>query len=150
VDLGFDAGARFDAEMLASCLPSRYHACSRSLLWREPMHLLVIITRQEDKACDFLNLLPTVGVRGATVIEGRGMGKILRDRETIFTSIEQILSASIDLTDNVVILSLVEGGEVLARARRFCPPEYGCSLRCANCRCRRACHRARRGTPGEE
>ena len=43
------------------------------------MHLLVIITRQEDKACDFLNLLPTVGVRGATVIEGRGMGKILRD-----------------------------------------------------------------------
>src|SRR5450756_951246 len=77
-----------------------------------PMYLLVIITRQEDKTYDFLKLLPTVGVRGATVIEGRGMGKILRDRETIFTSIEQILSASIDLTDNVVILSLVEGGEV--------------------------------------
>ena len=62
------------------------------------MYLLVIITRQEDKTYDFLKLLPTVGVRGATVIEGRGMGKILRDRETIFTSIEQILSASIDLT----------------------------------------------------
>ena len=89
------------------------------------MYLLVIITRQEDKTYDFLNLLPTVGVRGATVIEGRGMGKILRDRETIFTSIEQILSASIDLTDNVVILSLVEGGEVLARARRLARTVFG-------------------------
>jgi hypothetical protein len=73
VDLGFDAGARFDAEMLASCLPSRYHAYSRSLLWREPMHLLVIITRQEDKACDFLNLLPTVGVP-VTDVEGLATG----------------------------------------------------------------------------
>ena len=89
------------------------------------MHLLVIITRQEDKACDFLNLLPTVGVRGATVIEGRGMGKILRERETIFTSIEQVLSASIDLMDNVVILSLVQGGEVLASVRKLARQVFG-------------------------
>ena len=89
------------------------------------MYLLVIITRQEDKTYDFLKLLPTVGVRGATVIESRGMGKILRDREIIFTSIEQILSASIDLTDNVVILSLVQGGEVLANARRLARKVFG-------------------------
>ena len=89
------------------------------------MYLLVIITRQEDKTYDFLKLLPTVGVRGATVIEGRGMGKILRDRETIFTSIEQILSASIDLTDNVVIISLVQGEEVLASARRLAQQVFG-------------------------
>jgi hypothetical protein len=30
------------------------------------MYLLVIITRQEDKTYDFLKLLPTVGVRGAS------------------------------------------------------------------------------------
>jgi nitrogen regulatory protein PII len=89
------------------------------------MYLLVIITRQEDKTYDFLKLLPTVGVRGATVIEGRGMGRILRDRETVFTSIEQILSASIDLTDNVVILSLVQGGEVLASVRRLARQVFG-------------------------
>jgi nitrogen regulatory protein PII len=89
------------------------------------VYLLVIITRQEDKTYDFLKLLPTVGVRGATVIEGRGMGKILRDRETIFTSIEQILSSSIDLTDNVVILSLVQGGEVLASVRRLARQVFG-------------------------
>jgi nitrogen regulatory protein PII len=89
------------------------------------MYLLVIITRQEDKTYDFLKLLPTVGVRGATVIEGRGMGRILRDRETIFTSIEQILSSSIDLTDNVVILSLVQGGEVLASVRRLARQVFG-------------------------
>ncbi|MBA4365103.1 MAG: hypothetical protein WC625_03975 [Caldisericia bacterium] len=89
------------------------------------MYLLVIITRQEDKTYDFLKLLPTVGVRGATVIEGRGMGRILRDRETIFTSIEQILSASIDLTDNVVILSLVQGGEVLTSVRRLARQVFG-------------------------
>ncbi|HEY5000459.1 MAG TPA: hypothetical protein VII15_01350, partial [Candidatus Cryosericum sp.] len=84
-----------------------------------------IITRQEDKTYGFLKLLLTVGVRGATVIEGRGMGKILRDRETIFTSIEQILSASIDLTDNVVIISLVQGEEVLASARRLAQQVFG-------------------------
>jgi len=69
VDLGFDAGARSDAEMLASCLPSRYHAYNRSLLWREPMYLLVIITRQDGKTYDFLNLLPIVGVP-VTDVEG--------------------------------------------------------------------------------
>ena len=37
------------------------------------MHLLVIITRQEDKACDFLNLLPTVGVP-VTDVEGLATG----------------------------------------------------------------------------
>ena len=89
------------------------------------MYLLVIITRQEDKTYDFLRLLPTVGVRGATVIEGRGMGKILRDREVVFTSIEQILSTSIDLTDNVVILSLMQGGEVLASARSLARQVFG-------------------------
>jgi len=89
------------------------------------VYLLVIITRQEDKAYDFLKLLPTVGVRGATVVEGRGMGKILRDREVVFTSIEQILSTSIDLTDNVVILSLMQGGEVLASARKLARQVFG-------------------------
>lgn len=89
------------------------------------MYLLVIITRQEEKTYDFLKLLPTVGVRGATVIEGRGMGKILRDHEVVFTSIEQILSTSIDLTDNVVILSLMQGGEVLARARGLARQVFG-------------------------
>ena len=89
------------------------------------MYLLVIITRQEDKAYDFLKLLPTVGVGGATVVEGRGMGKILRDREVVFTSIEQILSTSIDLTDNVVILSLMQGGEVLASARKLARQVFG-------------------------
>jgi len=89
------------------------------------MYLLVIITRQEEKTYDFLKLLPTLGVRGATVLEGRGMGKILHDRETVFTSIEQILSASIDLTDNIVILSLVPGGEVLTSARRLARQVFG-------------------------
>lgn len=89
------------------------------------MYLLVIITRQEDKTYDYLKLLPTIGVRGATVIEGRGMGRILADHETIFTSIEQVLSASIDLTDNVLILSLIEGGEVLASARRLARQVFG-------------------------
>ncbi len=89
------------------------------------MYLLVIITRQEDKTYDFLKLLPTVGARGATVIEGRGMGKILQDRETVFTSIEQILSTTIDLADNVVILSLVQGGDVLDKVRRLARRVFG-------------------------
>jgi hypothetical protein len=89
------------------------------------MYLLVIITRQEDKTYDYLKLLSTVGVRGATVIEGRGMGRILRDHETVFTSIEQVLSASIDLTDNVLVLSLIQGGEVLASARRLARQVFG-------------------------
>jgi len=89
------------------------------------MYLLVIITRQEDKTYDFLKLLPTIGVRGATVLEGHGMGKMLHDRETVFTSIEQILSATIDLSDNIVILSLIKEGEVLARSRRLARRVFG-------------------------
>ncbi|MCX6085456.1 MAG: hypothetical protein NTX94_03325, partial [Caldiserica bacterium] len=41
------------------------------------------------------------------------------------TSIEQVLSASIDLTDNVVILSLVPGGEVLTNVRRLARQVFG-------------------------
>jgi hypothetical protein len=89
------------------------------------MYLLVIITRQEEKTYDFLKLLPTVGVRGATVLEGHGMGKMLRDRETVFTSIEQILGATIDLTDNIVILSLIQEGNVLERARKLARRMFG-------------------------
>jgi len=89
------------------------------------MYLLVIITRQEDRVYDFLKLLPSVGVRGATVVDGRGMGKILHDYETAYTSIEQILSASIDLTENVVILSLIRSGETLSKARKLARRVFG-------------------------
>jgi hypothetical protein len=89
------------------------------------MYLLVIITRQEDKTYDFLKLLPTIGVRGATVLEGHGMGKMLRDRETVFTSIEQILGATIDLSDNIVILSLITDGNVLERSRKLARRVFG-------------------------
>ncbi|MCE5192862.1 MAG: hypothetical protein ABFD13_00765 [Candidatus Cryosericum sp.] len=89
------------------------------------MYLLVIITRQEDKVYDFLKLLPSTGVRGATVVEGRGMGKILHDYETSYTSIEQILRANIDLTENAVIFSLVSSGETLAKARKLAHRVFG-------------------------
>lgn len=71
------------------------------------MYLLVIITRQEEKVSDFLRQLPAAGISGATVVEGKGMGKILQEKETVFTSLEQILSGSIDLTENVLILSVI-------------------------------------------
>ena len=44
------------------------------------MYLLVIITQQENRMYEFLKLLPATGVRGATVIEGHGMVKMLHDR----------------------------------------------------------------------
>ncbi len=89
------------------------------------MYLLVIITKQEDKTYDFLKLLPAIGVRGATVVEGHGMGKMLHDHETVFTSFEQILRATIDLTDNFVILSLIQGGDVLMKARKLAHRVFG-------------------------
>jgi hypothetical protein len=89
------------------------------------MYLLVIVTRQEDKVYDFLKLVPSVGVRGATVVDGRGMGNVLRDHETAYTSIEQILSASIDLTENVVIFSLIGSGETLSKARKVAHRVFG-------------------------
>lgn len=89
------------------------------------MYLLVIITRQENKVYDFLKLLPSVGVRGATVIDGRGMGKILHEYETAYTSIEEILSANIDLTENAVIFSLIGSIDVLSRARKLAHRVFG-------------------------
>ncbi len=89
------------------------------------MYLLVIITQQEDRMYEFLKLLPATGVRGATVIEGHGMVKMLHDRETVFTSLEQILNATIDLTENLVMISLIRGGDALARARKLARRVFG-------------------------
>ncbi len=89
------------------------------------MYLLVIITRQEDKTHEFLSLLSSIGVSGATVFEGKGMGKILQEKETVFTSLEQILSGSIDLTDNLLILSVVRGEKTLADARLLAHRVFG-------------------------
>ena len=89
------------------------------------MYLLVIITTQEYRTYEYLRLLPAVGVRGATVIDGKGMGRILQDHDTVYTSLEQVLSASIDLKDNVVILSLLEGGESLGAARKLAHRVFG-------------------------
>ncbi len=89
------------------------------------MYLLVIITTQEEKTYEYLRLLPAVGVRGATVVDGKGMGRILRDHDTVYTSLEQVLSASIDLRDNVIILSLLEGGKSLEAARRLAHRVFG-------------------------
>lgn len=89
------------------------------------MYLLVIITQQENRMYEFLKLLPATGVRGATVIEGHGMVKMLHDRETVFTSLEQILNATIDLTENLVMVSLIRGGDVLARARKLARRVFG-------------------------
>ncbi|HPS69370.1 MAG TPA: hypothetical protein PLO19_01270 [Candidatus Cryosericum sp.] len=89
------------------------------------MYLLVIITTQEEKTYEYLRLLPAVGVRGATVVDGKGMGRILQDHDTVYTSLEQVLSASIDLRDNVIILSLLEGGKSLVAARQLAHRVFG-------------------------
>ena len=59
------------------------------------MYLLVIITRQEDKTHEFLSLLSSIGVSGATVFEGKGMGKILQEKETVFTSLSRFSAGAL-------------------------------------------------------
>jgi DUF917 family protein len=89
------------------------------------LYLMVIITKEEEKTLEFLRLLVTIGVKGATVVDGRGMGRILQEQETYFTSIEQVLTAQIDLTENTLILSVIHSGEILAEARKLARKVFG-------------------------
>ncbi len=93
---------------------------SRSLLRRGHVSL-VIITRQEDKT-PTIETTPT-SVYGERRLSREGVARILRDTRRLHSSNGS--QRHIDLSDNVLVLSLIQGGEVLASARRLARQVFG-------------------------
>ena len=80
------------------------------------MHLLVVVLYHEEHLHEILERLPSVDVRGATVIESTGMGGLLSDQIPIFATLSRMLSASQGRAQNYTVFSVIETDETLQKA----------------------------------
>ncbi|MBL9140601.1 MAG: hypothetical protein JNK53_01935 [Phycisphaerae bacterium] len=58
---------------------------------RTDMRLLVLITRTEDTFESVLTTLLDAGITGATIVESKGLGSVLRSELPIFTGLTALL-----------------------------------------------------------
>ena len=62
------------------------------------MYLLVVVLNHETHVREILERFIEVDVRGATVIETQGMGRLLSEEVPIFTTFRKILSGAQQLS----------------------------------------------------
>ena len=75
------------------------------MLTQGPMHLLVAILNSPDDADSILEGFVELGVRGATVINSEGMGRVLSHDIPIFAGLQTLLNQS--GPENRTILTVV-------------------------------------------
>ena len=78
------------------------------------MELLVCVLNREEKLEDLLGKFAEIGITGATVIESRGMGRVLSEDVPAFGALKDIASHTRD--KNVTIFSVVEDRDRLQKA----------------------------------
>jgi hypothetical protein len=83
--------------------------------------LLVVIVKDHHQVEELLMGFLDLGIRGATVIEGRGMGQILSSEVPIFAGFRSLFPGG--SAGTYLVLSVVEGGQLedgLRMAREVC------------------------------
>lgn len=80
------------------------------------MELLVCVLNRDEKLEGLLAKFAEIGVTGATVIESRGMGRVLSQELPAFGALKDIGSLTRD--KNVTIFSVVQDAEILRKARK--------------------------------
>lgn len=79
------------------------------------MQLLVCVINDRDKLEDILAGFLEIGITGATVIDSRGMGRLLQDDVPAFGNLRSLTSLTRD--DNATVFSVVETQERLEAAQ---------------------------------
>ena len=80
------------------------------------MELLVCVLNREEKLEDLLGKFAEIGITGATVIESRGMGRLLSKDVPAFGALKDISSHTRD--KNVTIFSVVQDSDHLKKAKK--------------------------------
>lgn len=78
------------------------------------MKLLVLVLNKTEKLNDILEGFLDLGIRGATVIDSTGMGRILSPHVPIFGGLSHLFSG--DRPPNKVVFSLIQEKEKLDKA----------------------------------
>ncbi len=78
------------------------------------MELLLCVINQPEKLFEILEGFVEIGIKGATVLESRGMGSILSQDVPIFATFRDIFGKGSPY--NYTIFSIVEGKEIIKDA----------------------------------
>jgi nitrogen regulatory protein P-II 1 len=80
------------------------------------MYLLLIVLNNESHVKDILEKFVDIDIRGATIINSQGMGRILSDKIPIFPSLKYVLSGNEKRVNNFTIFSAIESEKTLQDA----------------------------------
>lgn len=80
------------------------------------MYLLLIVLNSENHVREVLEKFIDIDVRGATVINSQGMGRIISEKVPIFSSLRNILSGEENRVNNFTIFSAIKTEETLNKA----------------------------------
>jgi nitrogen regulatory protein PII len=80
------------------------------------MNLLVVVLYHEEHLRALLEKLSSIDVRGATVIESTGMGKLLASDVPIFSTLTKLLAGVESREPNYTVFSVIRTDETLEKA----------------------------------
>lgn len=80
------------------------------------MYLLLLVLNNENHVKEILEKFIDIDVRGATVINSQGMGRIISEKVPIFSSLRSILSGEENRVNNFTIFSAIKTEETLNKA----------------------------------
>lgn len=80
------------------------------------MNVLVVVLYHEEHLRKLLEKLPAIDVRGATVIDSTGMGKLLANDVPIFSTLSRLLSGASNRVENYTVFSVIRTDETLEKA----------------------------------
>lgn len=80
------------------------------------MYLLLLVLNNENHVKEILEKFIDIDVRGATVINSQGMGRIISEKVPIFSSLRSILSGEKNRVNNFTIFSAIKTEETLNKA----------------------------------
>jgi len=80
------------------------------------MYLLLMVLNNENHLREILERFVEIDVRGATVINSQGMGRIVSEKIPIFSSLRSILSGKESRVNNFTVFSAIKTEETLNKA----------------------------------
>lgn len=80
------------------------------------MYLLVIVINDPTNVSKILKKFLEIDIRGATIIDSKGMGRILSTEIPAFSSLRKFLSGAENEVENHTIFSVIRTEETLQRA----------------------------------
>jgi len=90
------------------------------------MYLLVSVLEQTEKLTDIMEGFAKIGIKGSTVLDSIGMGRVLMKAKATLPVMEQINKVITDLqSSNKTIITVIQGKEILDNAIRIVKSHCG-------------------------